>query len=366
MNRLDKTLLFVVPLSILIFVYLEDHRGYTDELTDFASNEAWYGQFQSELTPPENCRPADQTFLTFLEWFVVYSSKEQAEYFVNATSTSFPYRQHVKKYWEAVDFIRRKTTDKYPFNKDYWLMIDFIGYSTSLEYLAKAFYENIFGRVSIYLKGKKTSWDDHFYQQYTEAYVDFIFSKPWYEFSYGRTLYQYWATTKFDSSGIIRNIERKIFITSELFLKWIYASVIRLSTETLYGEAGDFTYVILDNIYAEISQSADIINVKSLANNQTLVKLPRYKAFTDCARELSQHNVNFVEIAGNSNAILITVDFNKNKYKDLSMCEMLFKEHISTQNEIIRVTYVTLVVELGRFIQSCEANGGLIVHIYDY
>ena len=62
MKRLDKTLLFVIPLSILIFVYLEDHRGYTDELTDFASNEALYGQFQSELTLPENCRPADQTF----------------------------------------------------------------------------------------------------------------------------------------------------------------------------------------------------------------------------------------------------------------------------------------------------------------
>ena len=38
MKRLDKTLLFVIPLSILIFVYLEDHRGYTDELTDLASN----------------------------------------------------------------------------------------------------------------------------------------------------------------------------------------------------------------------------------------------------------------------------------------------------------------------------------------
>ena len=62
MKRLDKTLLFVIPLSILIFVYLEDHRGYKDELTDFASNEAWYGQFQSELTPPEIAGPLIKLF----------------------------------------------------------------------------------------------------------------------------------------------------------------------------------------------------------------------------------------------------------------------------------------------------------------
>ena len=51
--------------------------------------------------PPEHRRPPDQTFLTFPEWFLVFSPAEYAAYVREHTPTRFPFLGHVRQFWQS-------------------------------------------------------------------------------------------------------------------------------------------------------------------------------------------------------------------------------------------------------------------------
>src|SRR5262249_42948623 len=79
-------------------------------------------------------RPADQTFLTYPEWFLVFSPQERAAYLSSRNAPSrFPYLGHVKQLWEGYRAVARATRD-YPFNFGYHAMIVVISTSTTVEY----------------------------------------------------------------------------------------------------------------------------------------------------------------------------------------------------------------------------------------
>ena len=105
MKRLRILTLLLIPLAYLVHSYkasiIEPSTfGYSEVIPD-----DWHKTSGPILSPEADKRMADQTFLTFPEWFLVYSPEEQARFFVSETSTDYPYQSQVNLFWDSYDII---------------------------------------------------------------------------------------------------------------------------------------------------------------------------------------------------------------------------------------------------------------------
>ena len=62
----------------------------------------------AQVAPPEHRRGAEQTFLTYPEWFLVHSPAEYAEYVRDHTSTQFPFIGHTCQFWQGYGAVTRR------------------------------------------------------------------------------------------------------------------------------------------------------------------------------------------------------------------------------------------------------------------
>ena len=137
MSRLYILTLISLALAVVIFVSKRKNH------TTIASGEGlvvpkeWLKANAQPLTPIKDVRPPDQTFLTFPEWYLVFSPEEQAQYYTHATSTTFPFMTHTAQIWESYKIVNDQVKDNFPPNEGYHLMIRVIGVSASVEYSVK-------------------------------------------------------------------------------------------------------------------------------------------------------------------------------------------------------------------------------------
>src|SRR5207245_974349 len=101
----------------------------------------------SVIAPPEHRRGAEQTFLTYPEWFLVHSPAEYAAYVRDHTPTLFPFFGHIRQFWQGYGAVYSATRKDYPFNFGYHVMVTVIGTSTTAEYALRAAYETLIGRL---------------------------------------------------------------------------------------------------------------------------------------------------------------------------------------------------------------------------
>ena len=119
---------------IASFLFVRSHRK---PLTSTAGTgcvvpKDWLVSNQNPVTPAEHIRPADQTFLTYPEWFLVHSPAEIASYARTHTTTTFPYMGHVKQLWQSYGIMYDQIKGSFPFNTGYHIMIWVIGVSTTV------------------------------------------------------------------------------------------------------------------------------------------------------------------------------------------------------------------------------------------
>src|SRR5262245_60485160 len=74
------------------------------------------------LTPAEHRRTADQTFLTFPEWFLVFSPAEYADFVSARAPSEFPFNAHICELWQGYGHAI-KATEHMPFNAGYHVMV---------------------------------------------------------------------------------------------------------------------------------------------------------------------------------------------------------------------------------------------------
>ncbi len=139
----------------------------------------WLVSDKGVLTPPKDIRPGDQTFLTFPEWYLVFSPEEQANYFKKHTATTFPFVSHTAQIWESYHIVSDQVSGNFPVNKGYHFMIYVIGTSASAEYLIKAWYETVAGRLTD--TREVITEVDKFNTKFTQDYVDFIKDNNWFD-----------------------------------------------------------------------------------------------------------------------------------------------------------------------------------------
>lgn len=344
MKRLYILTLCTVVLAAGIF-FLKKRNPTTIASGDgLVLKKEWLAINQHPITPAKDVRPADQTFLTYPEWYLVFSPEEQANYFKQNTSTTFPFMAHTAQIWESYKIVNDQIKDNFPPNPGYHFMIWVIGTSASVEYAVKALYETLVGRITD--TDQPLTDEDLFNAKFTKDYVDFIKDRPWYEFNFKNRLKTLWTSTSFFEAHFLRSFERKYILTSELLVKYIYGWLIGLGTQQVYDVALPTTAVILEN--------------------DSLVYLPRYDKFSDPVLTLAEQGDGIKEIAGNNSAILLTVLVPSDYVSKFDVATTVFTQPVTSHPEIKRVALAIPVVSLGKLLIDFKKNNIKVEHVFDF
>ncbi|KFN44529.1 hypothetical protein [Arenimonas oryziterrae] len=323
----------------------------------------------TQMTPEADRRGEDQTFLTYPEWFLVYSPDEFADFLKAGKNPSeFPFIGHLQQFWQAYGAIYRITGDRYDFNGEYHTMIGVIGVSTTLEYGLKSAYETVVGRVTELTAGGTATEEDRLAAEVARDYVDFLALQPWYEYDFSARLKQVWTDTPWVGPNMLRKWERKYWLTSEYAGKAIYGWLIGKATRSSFEKPKLETVAWVDGFPAESTGlPSDLRVIRREADGHALIALPRYAPFTTESLQLAQRGVRFEEIAGNRDAILITViapgDW---RAPDRWPYRVLFLQPVLTRANQQRLAVVVPVKDLDRALLELAQAPYRLEHVYDY
>ena len=344
MNRLYKLTLLSIVLSVCLFYFKKRQETTVAMGEGLVIPKEWLITTKHPLTPAKDVRPADQTFLTYPEWFLVFSPEEQANYFKQHTASTLSFKSHTRQIWESYRAVVNEMGDAFPPNPGYHLMIWVIGVSSTVEYLVKSGYEAVVGRLTD--TSQSLSAEDQLNAAEMERYVAFIKDRPWYEFDFSTSLTRLWRDTPFWGSYPIRKLERRYWLTSEWIVKYGYGKLIGVGTGQVY-EAALPTTVVLNQ-------------------QDSLQQFPRYDRFVGAANAHINNGGSFHEIAGNSTVILVCAVVDEKTAFQPSRARLLFQQPVPTMPGQFRVLWGIPVQELHILLQEAGAAGIAIEHIFDF
>jgi hypothetical protein len=361
MSRLYILTLAFAFLAVLIFLRKKDNAKTIAAGDGLVIKKEWLISNPNPVTPKEEVRPADQTFLTFPEWFLVFSPEEQAEYFQKHTASTFPFASHTSQLWDSYKIINQQIKGNFPVNTGYHFMIWVIATSTTVENGAKSLYETLIGRLTD--TRDVVTAEDKFNADFTRSYVDFIKNRPWYEYDFKSQLKTLWRGVPFFGDHFIRKVERRYALTFELTVKFLYGKLIGIGTKTVYDVALPTTAVLVDKMPLGFAAQ----NVIRQFDNQTvLLNLPRYDKFNAAACELSKQGINFLEVAGNNSAILLSIivpsDFSVNDEN----LQVVFTQPLASDLSRKRIALAVPVTELSGALSGLMKQNVFIEHIFDF
>lgn len=322
--------------------------------------------FQTEgeiLTPKKDRRKPDQTFLTYPEWFLVFSPEEQAAFFKSRTSTDFKYMDHLDQFWDSYEIIKKPVGENYPYNEEYHTMIQIIGRSTDIEYSAKAWYETVIGRLT---NPNKLTQEDQFDQRFTDKYAKSLHEVFWYDYDFKNELKLLWSENDFWGPNMIRKTERKYLFTSELAVKKGYGDLIRFGAHSMYGQAPPTTTIVVNKVTPSMKSDSLIEVIEILTDGTGILRVPRYTAFKSAAERIADQSSSFIEIAGNKSAIMVTVIAPRNTRIYNRKTRTLFTQTISNDSSLKRIALVTPVKHLSEILRYFKQRDLKVEHIFDY
>lgn len=308
-------------------------------------------------------RPEEQTYLTFPEWYIVYSADEYAAFIADHPPSGFPYFRSIGQFWSSYYNVCAVTRDHYEFNSGYHLSLVVIGSSFTVENTLRGIYENTVGRVTEWISSGGMTDEDAYARVVARDYGTFIHTVPWYEFPFGPKLNGLWSATPAVGPNLIRKWERRFALSMEYGVKATYGGLIRRGTQSVYATE-DLT--ILAWIRADERRLANQSDVTVLARSgqDLLVSLPRYEAFTQLVPGLAE-GVDFVQIAGNDE-ILVTLLAPREWDYEGSDGTLLFSMPILTEPKQKRVALNVPVVALSPLLRTLADSDVRLEHLYDY
>jgi FAD/FMN-containing dehydrogenase len=308
----------------------------------------------------------EQTFLSLPEWYLVFNPNEYADFLERGNNPSdFPFFSSIDEYWSLFDRVNVLTHGLYPENSEYQLMLWIIGVSTTGEFVAKGAYEGTVGRFTRWTASGDTP-EDVLIQQAHRAYGNLIYVEPWYNFPFWKHARLIWTETPFFGQNFIRKLERKLMFTAEFGFKGIYASLVGFGAKTAYEESDGLVtmHIIAD---ADILTAVDprIRVLKDMGEGDLVITLPRWGEFTEIVPKLAKTGARFVEISGNDEILITTVDPGDQSDK-LEKARFLFHSTVISPENRQRSVYLVRVEDLPNVLDSLEARGSTLEHIFDY
>jgi len=313
---------------------------------------------------PADRRGEEQTFLTFPEWFLVFSPAEYASFVRRHTPDEFCFWGHIGQFWRGYGAVIEQTRSRRePTNWGYHVMILVIGVSTTVEYTIRSAYETLVGRVSAALGSTRTVEDDYA-ARVAQEYVDFIRYKPWYEFDFGRRLARLWTQTDLMGPNMLRKWERKYALTTEYAVKAVYGWVIGKATHTAYDTPIESTSVLVDRWQACTAVPTAAV-ISQVSESQALLALPRYQGFMQPAVAVAQCGAEFREIAGNRSVIVVSAQGPQGANAPAGT-EIMLRQPIITEPGRERLVLIVPVARLSAVLNGLAGDRMTLEHIFDY
>jgi hypothetical protein len=310
---------------------------------------------------PGYARPEDDTFLTYAEWYIVWSYQEKAAWQQMRLPSGFPYFSAIRQYWSGYCCSFEVVRGRYPFNFGDHLMLAVIGTSFTVEYGIKGAYENTIGRLTEWIGGRDITDEDRYAARVARDYGVFVEDRPFYEFRFSSAFKGLWKDTRLRGPHLLRKWERKMWLSLDYGIEAIYCGLIQLASHAVYGVEEDVTYALIDDgPRAVLSDLPNVLTVKPVGVDSSIVRMPRYQKFTAAAQQLLRRHARFLEIAGNRQ-IMVSAIVPREWSFQLPAGELLFSSDMLTDGSSKRVVLRVPVPDLGVAIGSLP-----IEHIYDY
>ncbi|KHK49736.1 hypothetical protein PI87_24895 [Ralstonia sp. A12] len=324
-------------------------------------------QAADSLVPPADRRSAEQTLLTYPEWFLVHSPAEYARTVQTGTPQDFPFVRHIGQLWSSYAAVSaEQVRGGYPANPGYHLMIGVLSVSTTIEYALRSAYENTVGRLSWALSGSQPSAEDRYAAAAAQDYVDFIRQEPWYRFDFATRLRHLWADVLGTGANPLRKWERRYALTTEYIVKALYGKLIAWATGVIYTPAQMTTDVVVDHIPPTWAPPARVSVVTHAADGRAVLSLPRYFDFRIAATALAEDGIRIVDIAGNTSDVLITLWLPDNATFGTALGRVLFEQSLSVPARERRVGALIPVGSLSATLLAAKQHGWQVEHVYDY
>ena len=315
---------------------------------------------------PDYLREEQITFLTFPEWYIVYSAREYSAFLrAGGTPSTFPYNTATAQFWCSYIPIRTFTLAHYP--PDIWehVALITIGSSFSAENLIQETYELTIGNISL-LGGGADTPEDQVERDVAADYAQFLDTIPWYRYPFISAIAKVWRTPAV-GPHMSRKWERRFALTIGYGVKGAYGWLMDKATNDT-GVYAPADLVILLTVKTPLSQkfAADtrIKIIKDLGNGRSVIEVPRYKAFTGLMQEFADTNVTILDISDNAN-ILVSA-FAPVDWKYDLQGSLFFSQPTATDATHKRIAFVIPTAKLLETIRAMEKEHIDLEHIYDY
>jgi hypothetical protein len=311
-------------------------------------------------------RRESDSYLSFPEWHIVYAYEDLAGVLRQRNPSDFAYGRQIVGFWSNLCTLTRVVTAREKVGTDTKVMLYTIGWSFTIELATKGAYENTIGRLFEWLRGERPTVEDTFVARDMQAYAEFLHQTPWYQYPFASRLVDFWRSTPWRGEHWPRKLERRLSVTLEYATKAVYGAVIGYASNATLGAADLEIYTIFVGLDGGDQVTEPQLRVvRELGGRRTLVRTPRYQAYSDLLVRLARRGRNVAEIAGNRR-ILVTVLAPVGPRSPLPGTSELFEVAIQARPDRRRLGLDVAVEQLGATIRALEAGGATIEHVYDY
>jgi hypothetical protein len=311
-------------------------------------------------------RRESDSYLSFPEWHIVYAYEDLAGVLRTEDESDFAYGRQILGFWVSLCRLTRVVTSRGEVGGDTKVMLYTIGWSFTAELALKGAWETSLGRAFEWLRGPGKTAEDEFAARDMQAYAAFLRQTPWYDYPFGARLTAFWRETPLSGRALPRKVERRVVFTTEYGVKAVYGTLIGWASSTALGISDQEIHTVVVGLEpADAARDRRITVVRDLGGGRTLVRTPRYRAYTELLVDLARRGRDVVEIAGN-HRILVTVLAPKGPLPPLPGTIALFEGAIQSRPDRRRVGLDVAVVRLAATIRALERAGATVEHVYDY
>ena len=306
------------------------------------------------VLPPEHHRPESRTLLTYPEWHIVHAYDDYAKVISEGDPHDYGYVQAIRGFWSSLCELSYASARHGGFPAETKQMVYTIGVSFTAELLAKAAYEETLGRFAVWLRGDERSVLDDLSAQQAQAYARFLQQVPWYKWDFASDA----AALAAQSTGGVRDIERRLALGAELRVKSAYAGVIEKAVAQVGADQLRLRMVVNGASPEELAQLAGV-EVISSGKQGIEIETPRYRDLTHLMQDMAGQGVEFVEIAGNDDILFTALSAEPRAEGALfSFARQGYGDY--------RHLIVLRVAQLAARLREMQAGPLTLEHIHDY
>ena len=174
------------------------------------------------ITDPAWQRSESRTLLTYPEWHIVHAYDDYARVIREGDPHEFGFLQAISGFWNTLCPLTEAAAAMGGVSGETKATIYTIGVSFTAELLAKAVYEETFGRIATLIRGDERTVLDDLSAEQASDYALFLQQTPWYKWDFAQDR-QALSTA---ATPALRDRERKFALGAEYVAKAVYAGVI--------------------------------------------------------------------------------------------------------------------------------------------